>query len=116
MSEQDIQRAIISYIHAVAPNVFLYGIPNSARRKKGARASNAVPGLLCGVPDLGLILPGGRAGFIEVKTAAGRLSEDQKERSMEICACGGQWALARSVEDVREAFMMWQVRTREALR
>ena len=114
MREEDaIQRAIVDYVRAVAPSVFIYAIPNASIRHFGARAGNAVSGLTCGVPDLGLVLPGGRAGFIEVKGKHGRLSHEQQERSMEICACGGQWWLARSIDDVRDAFRAWSVPTRE---
>ena len=114
MREEDaIQRAIVDYVRAVAPSVFIYAIPNAASRSPGMRAGNAVSGLTCGVPDLGLVLPGGRAGFIEVKGKRGKLSEAQQERSMEICACGGEWWLARSIDDVRDAFRAWSVPTRE---
>jgi hypothetical protein len=115
MREEDqIQRAIIDYIRAAAPSVFVYAIPNAAVRQRDRGAGNAVAGLLCGVPDLGLILPGGRAGFIEVKSRNGRLSYGQQERSIEITACGGQWWLARSIDDVREALDAWGVPTCEA--
>ena len=72
--ESAIQRAIVDYLAAVAPDIFLYAVPNASTRRKGGRAGNAVAGLRKGVPDLGLVLPGGRAAFIECKAEKGRLS------------------------------------------
>lgn len=112
--ESAIQRAIVDYLAAVAPEVFVYAIPNSARRAPGARAGNAVAGLRAGAPDLGLVLPGGRAAFLEVKTATGRLSSAQEACAEAIEAAGGLWMEVRSIDDVRRALAAWGVTTRDA--
>ena len=111
--ENDIQASIVAYLAAVAPEIFVYGIPNASIRRRGGRAGNAVPGLRAGVPDLGLVLPGGQAGFIECKSARGILSADQIACRDAICAAGGRWTVARGIDDVREALALWDVKTRE---
>jgi len=114
MSEQDVQRSVIDYIVAVAPGIFIYAIPNSGRRERGCKASNAVSGLRKGAPDLGLVLPGGRAAFIECKSEKGRLSWEQEACAEAIEASGGLWVMARGINDVRHALADWGVTTRDA--
>ncbi len=113
--EDQIQSAVVGYIQAVAPTVILYAIPNSARRTRGGRAANAVPGLRRGVFDLGLVLPDGRAAFVEVKMPSpmSRLSDHQRTFRLLLTARGIPYAVCRSVEDVRAALAQWGVETRE---
>ena len=75
--EESTQREIIAYIGAVAPRALVFACPNAAPRAFGGRASNGVPGLMKGAPDLIAVLPGSRVVFIEVKTAKGSSSIDQ---------------------------------------
>lgn len=117
MREEDkIQAAICDYIAMVAPDVICYAVPNAARRTRGGRAANAVPGLTAGVPDLALVLPGGRAAFVEVKTATGTLTKAQHDFTARLAAAGIPWRTARSIDEVRLALRDWGVPTREAPR
>lgn len=120
--EEKIQASIVSYIETVAPTVLCYAVPNASRRTFGGNASNAVPGMRKGVFDLALVLPpgsgpagslGGHAAFIEVKTRSGVLSDDQKAFQSALIQMGVPYVVARSIDDVREAFFMWKVPTRE---
>ena len=52
-----------------------------------------------GIADLYAIREG-RSVWIEVKTAIGRLSKDQEKYRAEIEAQGGEYYIARSIEDV----------------
>lgn len=115
MKEIDIQRQIVNWLRAVLPRKYrCFAIPNGARRTRSGLASNAVPGLTPGVPDL-MIVGGGEAMFIEVKRPGGKLSDAQSEFGT-WCALEGAagWCVAYSVDDVRTALAHWGVTTREA--
>ena len=55
-----------------------------------------------GWPDICLIKEGVFYG-IEVKTDVGKLSPEQRELGAEIIANGGQYIIARSIDDVQAA-------------
>lgn len=54
---------------------------------------------MAGFPDLLVLLPGGRAAWLEVKTAQGRLSPLQKSRIEELARAGFTAAVVRSPEE-----------------
>lgn len=111
-SEHKIQSAIMTHIRRIAPDVFAYAIPNGGGRSLTEGRKLKAEGVRAGVPDLGLILPDGRAAFIEVKKADGRLGGLQAG-FRDLCARRGvPWALARCVEDVEQAFHAWGVKTK----
>lgn len=112
--EDQVQKSIIAYLAAVAPTTFVYAVPNGSRRTASGRATNAVPGIVNGWPDLGLVLPDGRAAFIECKSAKGVLSKAQRAVRMRLIKVGIPCCVARSVEDARAALAQWGVATREA--
>lgn len=125
MREEDqIQAAIVDWIAAVAPAVICYAVPNASRRTRGGRASNAVPGLRKGVFDLALVLPPGAVhmtlsygpapAFIEVKTAKGKLSLEQRAFRAALLQIGVPFCVATSIDDVRDFFKEIGVVTREA--
>lgn len=58
-------------------------------------------GLRPGVPDLLIILPGGRCAWAELKSATGTLSAAQKEWRDRLEAMGHDWRLVRSVEELQ---------------
>lgn len=111
--EADIQRAIVDYLRAVAPDVFLFAVPNASVRARGGRAGNAVAGLTRGIPDICLVLPDGRAAFIEVKAEKGKLSEYQQDILRTFAARAIPFAICRSSLDVAEALRGWGVMVRE---
>lgn len=114
LSEAAIQRQIVDFVAGCVPTARIIAIPNAARRSAAGRATNAVPGLTPGVPDLALIVRGGATYWIEVKSARGKLSAAQREfhRWMSI---NGVWAVTvRSLDDFKTALGLWRVKTREA--
>lgn len=112
--EQDIQSAIVDYLSAVLPpNAFFFANANASRRTPSGKASNGVPGLTPGVPDLQIIYCG-RAYFLEVKTAKGELTESQKLTIPKIIKACAEVAIVRSVDDVRDRLAEWRIPNREA--
>lgn len=84
--------------------------PRSAR--DGARLKAL--GLVAGAPDLLVVLPHGKGCFIEVKSAKGRVREEQHSFSFTCQALGWPWFVARSIDDVRLGFKALGISTKEA--
>lgn len=128
-TEDAIQQAIVYWIAAVAPAAIVYACPNASRRTAGGRASNAVPGLRRGVWDLALIFPAGAVSLkfgsgpvpaaIEVKTpkeikkAHRGLSPEQQQYELDLIRTGTPHQVCCSIDDVRAAFDLWGITTRE---
>jgi hypothetical protein len=112
-SESQIQKSIVDYLEAMIPNIFLFAVPNAAKRKKGGRAGNAVPGLRPGVPDLCFIW-GIRTFFLEVKRPGEKLSDAQRGVHCEMLRLQIKVATVESIDDVRAALRAWNVPTRES--
>jgi hypothetical protein len=113
-SEASIQRGIVDYVQAVAPQCLIFAVPNASRRTKGGRASNGVAGLTAGIPDLCIIAPGGVAYFMEVKTPKGRLSDAQFTILNRLTGLHSEWQIVHSIDDARYALKCWNILTREA--
>ena len=104
--ESDIQRAILTYLHAK-------GIMAHQQKGLGIKGRAGQPwtrGGTNGISDIAGIMPGGFALKIEVKTAKGVTSNLQGEyieaaRKMGACAF-----VARSVDDVIEGIKEWEGR------
>ena len=86
----------------------LYAIPNGGHRHKAVAARMKAEGVKRGVPDVCLPVPrGGHHGlYVEMKTAEGTASQDQKEwlralqrQGYRVAVCRG-WEAARAlIED-----------------
>lgn len=112
--EDAIQASIFSYLCAVLPNCFVHAIPNASRRSAGGSATNAVPGLVPGVPDLLCVeAGGGRVLYLEVKTPNGRLLPSQCDVLRRLDDLDIAYAIVRSVDDAREALARFRFVTRE---
>lgn len=112
--EDTIQDAIVVFVRTVAPSVRIAAVPNAARRTEGGRASNAVPGLTPGWPDLAVALPGGRTLWWEVKTPKGRLDPPQIIIHADLVALDHAVTVVRSIDDARGALAAAGIETREA--
>ena len=111
--EARIQAAVIEWIRWCAPQVVAYAVPNGGLRTKSEAARLKWQGVLPGIPDIGLVFPGGQAGFFEVKPPKEYLSDEQKEMLPRLEALGARCAVVRSIEDARAAFEVWGIETRE---
>lgn len=94
-SESAIVSAILDYL--------AYRGIVAARTQAGALhiEGRAIRLLPAGWADITAIAPGGRAWFIEVKTASGKQSEAQRAFQLRVEAAGARYTLARSIDDVQ---------------
>lgn len=113
MLESEIQRQIVDWIRYVAPECMVIAIPNAARRTASGRASNAVPGLTSGAPDLLVIRPRGEVLWMEVKTDKGKLTDLQFKFHENLQIRNHACAVVRSLDDARNAFKAVGIETRE---
>jgi hypothetical protein len=114
VKEAQIQSAIVDYVRLVAPECLTFAVPNASRRTEYGFASNAVPGLVKGIPDLCVLAPGSLAHFIEVKSAGGDLRKEQQAILARFASMGVNYCVARSIDDVKIALAQWRISTREA--
>jgi hypothetical protein len=115
-AEARIQASIVQWALISAPDLLVFAVPNGGLRSESEAARMKWTGTLAGVPDLAIIGPGGRAFFVEIKTPGGRLSDAQQTFVERLMVLGAPFAIARSIDDVRRAFAIWGIETREARR
>lgn len=118
--EADIQRQIVALLRAVLPKGAI--VHHAANEVGGggrhARTRQAIltgMGVHAGFSDLA-VLAEGRALFLEVKSARGRLSPAQTAFRDAVQVQGFAWALVRSPEDALAALSAHGFRTRLAER
>jgi hypothetical protein len=98
--EFETQKALAQFLRIALPHdATFFSVPNGGLRHSKVAAKLTATGLKAGVPDL-LVIWRGRALFIEVKTATGRMSMAQRQMTTKLIHCGAEVMLVRSVEDV----------------
>jgi hypothetical protein len=107
-SEYRIHCAIVELIElTVAPGVIWYHPASGEHRSAITGARLKRMGVRRGVPDLAFVLADGRAAFLEIKTAKGRLTPEQAA-FRDACLRGAvPWDIARSVEDAHRILSAW---------
>jgi VRR-NUC domain len=115
-AEAQIQAAIVSWIRLVAPELICFHVPNGGLRSKADAARMKWVGVLAGVPDVVVLGLDGRAWLIEVKAPGGTLSPEQIVIRDKCTALRVPFAVAKSIDDVRVAFRLWKIPTRESMR
>jgi VRR-NUC domain len=113
-AEARIQSAAVEWIRWCAPQCVVFHPANGGLRSKSEAARLKWIGVLPGIPDLVVLAPVGRVFFLEVKVPDRRLSVDQRDIFDRLVALGIDAAIVRSVDDVRMAFRVWGIKTREA--
>lgn len=117
--EEEIQAQAVDVLHALERSGWLHGFwatPNGGIRNPIQAIALKRMGVSPGVPDLCVLLPGGRVGFVEVKTAAGKLSPAQVRFREIATATGCPYLLARSVSDVVHGVVAWLAQALESRR
>lgn len=98
--EEKLQRDVLEFLHlALPPDAIVFAIPNGGLRSKKVAARLNGQGVKAGIPDLQVIWRG-RAFFIELKTAAGRQSVQQRHMANVLNYCGANVMLCRSLPEV----------------
>lgn len=115
MTEHTTQTAIVRYLETVLPNTYrVVHVANNPRSRVSGALEKA-RGAKKGFPDLIIIGPADRGcAFLEVKKEGQYLRPEQKEWRDWLSGSGHEYAVVRSIEDVRETLVAWNVSTREA--
>jgi hypothetical protein len=107
--EQTLQRQVVAFLNATAPNCIFYHVPNGGGRSRVEAAILKGLGVRAGVPDLAFVLADGRAAFIELKADNGRQSPAQALFQMECERMGVPYAVCRSLAEVQGTLDGWRV-------
>jgi hypothetical protein len=108
MAEDQIQGEIVSLFKvALRDDCFYFHVPNGGKRSINEARKFKTLGVIAGVPDLVIIDQKGMSHFLEVKTAHGSLSNEQKAFRDKCFSRGIRWALVRSREDAQHIVNQW---------
>ena len=99
ISEKHIQKAILDYLSY--KNIFHYRQNSGAFKTESGGYMRTAS--VSGLPDIVAIKDGIYIG-LEVKTATGIQSKEQREIQNRITAAGGLYLVVRNLEDVRKIF------------
>ena len=99
ISEKHIQKTILDYL--AFKKIFHYRQNSGAFKTESGGYMRTAS--VSGLPDIVAIKDGIYIG-LEVKTATGRQSEEQREIQNRITAAGGLYLVVRSLDDVRKIF------------
>jgi hypothetical protein len=106
--EHKIQVALFDYLAAAAkPDVYYFAIPNQSNRHINNAVKMKAEGVRSGIADVCVMLPGGRACWLEMKAPGGSLSPDQKVFRLRCERLGHGWAVARSVDEAIPHLKAW---------
>jgi hypothetical protein len=104
MTEDRIQQEIIIYYRNTFQRVYksclIFSIPNGGLRDKRTAMLMKATGLTPGASDL-IVIYFGKLLFVEVKTATGVQSEEQKVFAERVRDCGFDYHLVRSLLDFK---------------
>jgi hypothetical protein len=115
-AEARTQAAVVEWIRLVAPDLIAFHVPNGGLRTKAEAARMKWVGVLAGVPDIVVLGLDGRCWLIEVKGPGGSLSPEQCVIRDRCVSMRIPFVVAKSIDDVRRAFEIWGIATRESAR
>ena len=90
-----------------ARGIVFFHCPNGEYRSKRTAAKLATMGVLKGVADICIVLPGGRIAFLELKAEGGYLSADQRAFRSNVEAQGALYAVARTPDEAKDILASW---------
>lgn len=108
--EDILQMQIARFLKVAAPDLVWFHPANGGFRNVREAVKLRDMGVRPGVADMCFVLPGGLAGFIELKTPTGRVEKTQKAFAAEVIAAGAAYALCRSLDDVAATLTGWGVK------
>jgi hypothetical protein len=103
MTEHQLQQAIFTWHWNNLPQErgLLFMVQNTVTDKRQGAILKGM-GLIAGVSDMVYLKPGGVPVFVELKTAGGYQSKEQKQWQGKIEAAGYTYHLVRSLEEFQE--------------
>ena len=115
MSERALQTAVVSFLRVALPEyaVFTHA-PGEGRRGWKSQRDLKSSGYRKGWPDIEVLYEG-RAYFLELKSAKGRVSPDQLATHAAIRRAGCECFIARSLDEVVWALETWAIPLRAKL-
>ena len=106
--EADLQAAVVELLQRFAcDDVIWFAVPNGEKRSKATAAKLKKMGVLAGVADLVIVLPGAFIKFLELKADKGKPSPAQIAFSERCGAIGATYVIARTPEEAIEHLWMW---------
>jgi hypothetical protein len=88
------------------PGVFAFAIGNGGKRSLTEASRFKAQGVTAGVPDLCIVIEG-RAHFLELKAAKGRVRPEQRVVMRQLEEAGATCAVANSIELALETLRGW---------
>lgn len=108
--EELLHRAVWQHIKIMgSPEIIAYHPANGESRSKRTGGRLKAMGVVAGTPDLAFVLPDGRAAFMELKAAGGRLSREQKAFQAKCDKMGVPYAVCWSIDAAVEVLKAWGV-------
>lgn len=114
MTETELQKSVIQWLDLVKPAACWFHVPNESKAHVSHRKKLREMGVKAGVADLVFVLPGGKVGFIELKTLKGIASKKQRAFQGLVQYFGAPYELARSIDDMERILRDWGVLKRRA--
>lgn len=102
--EHEQQKAFITWVRYAYPKLMLFSIPNGGKRSKAVAGKMKAEGVISGIPDILVAKQSGGypALFIEMKSAKGRMSENQIEVKKQLEAEGYKVEVCYSFDEARQ--------------
>jgi len=110
-AEAKLQAACVA-LARMADDVIVFSIPNGGLRTRAEAALMRWTGTLAGVPDLCIVMPGGRCAFAEIKTELGKLSKAQSDMLDRMDDMSVPYAIVRSLQDMQDFLYRLGIKTR----
>lgn len=108
--EAELQKAIWQHwLIRGNPNAIMYAVPNGEHRSKSTGARLKAMGVVAGVSDFAVVMPDGRAGFLELKLVSGSLSRAQLDFQARCHRLGIWHHVAYNVDDALRVLEAWQI-------
>jgi hypothetical protein len=116
-SEFELQRFVVQCLQFNRrAGVIFYHCPNGESRSKRTGAKLKAMGVLPGVADICLVLPGGASAFLELKRPDGRASVEQRLFRSECETSGAGYAIATNPEEAVAVLLRWGALKTDPLR
>lgn len=107
--EDDLQKQQVAYLERLRAQKRLeyFAVPNEAKRGFALAAHMLAMGLRSGVPDMVILWPDARCGFIENKSEKGVASDNQKAWAGWLTENGHRYALVRDFGQFKQTLYEW---------